>query len=368
MRLVRPRDLLVTFEPDGMVLLKCTSRGAGARAPAWAVGVLSACGEPRSRAELVEQMGPAAGQAFDGLHQAGLLVLPEEAAATPVIFANYAGIDVHRAMLNDEARLEAYWQGLKAVVREGDVVIDAGSGTGVLATMAALCGARTVYAIERTDMAAVIPQVAADSGVGDRVQVVRGDIGTVQLPEQARVLVTETFGHFAVAEGMMEDVQACVGRNMGPDAVIIPASFTLHLAPMPVSPADLLGAFVRRDSGLDLSCLRQDARGRAHDRLVDPAEVGPTIDLCSLDMPCGTELQADFHLDAPCEALCVWFTLHMAPGVDLLTGPHDPATHWKQTLLPVALAAGPHHLEVRRAPEDGRTVLIDIDGQEVRTR
>ena len=368
MRLVRPRDLLVTFEPDGMVLLRSTSRGAGARAPSWAVGVLSACSEPRTRQELVEAMGPAAGQAFDGLHAAGLLVPEDQAAATPVIFANYAGVDVHRAMLNDQVRLDAYWQGLKAVVQPGDVAIDAGSGTGVLAVMAALAGAARVYAIERTDMAQVISQVAADSGVGDRVIVVRGDVGTVELPEKARVMVTETFGHFAVAEGMMEDVQACVVRNMVADPVIVPGSFSLHLAPMPVSPPDLLGAFKRYDSGLDLRCLLGDAGGRAHDRIVLPAEVGPTVDLCTVAMPCETEVEADFTLTAPCQALCAWFTLHMAPGVDLLTGPHDPSTHWKQTLLPVALPAGTHHLSISRAPEDGRTIVIDIAGHEVRCR
>ncbi len=368
MRLVRPRDLLVTFEPDGMVLLKSTSRGAGARAPAWAVGVLSACEHPRTRQELVEGMGPAAGQAFDGLAAAGLLVPEEEAAATPVIFANYAGVDVHRAMLNDEVRLRGYWEGLGAVVREGDVVIDAGSGTGVLAVMAALRGAARVYAIERTDMAAVISKVAVDSGVGDRVIVVRGDVGTVQLPEKARVMVTETFGHFAVAEGMMEDVLACAERNMVPERVIVPGAFTLHLAPMPVSPPDLLGAFRVYDSGLDLRCLLGDARGRAHDRVVEPAEVGPTVDLCTVSMPCETELQCEFELSQPAEALCAWFTLHMAPGVDMLSGPHDPPTHWKQSLLPIRLPAGRHSLEISRAPEDGRTIVIAIDGHEVRCR
>lgn len=374
MRLVRPRDLLVTFEPDGMVLLKSTSRGVGARAPAWAVGVLSACELPRTRQELVEGMGPAAGQAFDGLHAAGLLVPVEEAEATPVIFANYAGVDVHRAMLNDEVRLRGYWEGLGAVVQPGDVVIDAGSGTGVLAVMAALRGAARVYAIERTDMAAVISKVAADSGVGDRVIVVRGDVGTVALPEKARVMVTETFGHFAVAEGMMEDVLACVERNMVPDPVIVPAAFSLHLAPMPVSPPDLLHAFRRYDqpgepTGLDLRCLLGDARGRAHDRIVSPDEVGgPTIDLCTISMPCETELECEFELSAPCEALCAWFTLHMAPGIDMLSGPLDPPTHWKQSLLPIALPAGTHRLEISRAPEDGRTIVISISGREVRCR
>ena len=373
MRLVRPRDLLVTFEPaasgqPGMVMLRSTSRGAGARAPAWAVGVLAACGEPRSRQELVEAMGPSAGQAFDGLRDAGLLVPVEDAAETPVIFANYAGVDIHRAMLNDEVRLQAYWEGLKATVRPGDVVIDAGSGTGILATMAALCGARKVYAIERTDFAQVIPQVAADSGVASRVEVVRADLGRVELPEKARVMVTETFGHLAFAEGMMEDVLACADRNMTPDRVLVPGAFTLWAAPMRVAPPDLLGAFVRRPDGVDLRCLLGDARGRAHDRIVRPEEVGSPIALGRVDMPCETAWEGELLLTEPCEALCTWFTLHMAPGVDMKSGPWDPPTHWQQTLLPVALPAGRHAVSISRAPEDGRTIVVDIAGHEVRSR
>lgn len=368
MRLVRPRDLIVTFEPDGLVMLRSTSRGAGARAPAWAVGVLAACSQPATREEVVQQMGPAGGQAFDGLRDAGLLVPAEQAAETPVIFANYAGVDIHRAMLNDEVRLKAYWEGLKAVVRPGDVVIDAGSGTGVLATMAALAGARKVYAIERTDFAQVIPQVAADSGVAGKVEVVRADLGTVELPEKARVMVTETYGHLAFAEGMMEDVLACAGRNMVDDPVIVPGAFTLWMAPMAESPPDLLGAFRKRDDGVDLSCLLGDARGRAHDRIVQPGEIGTPQDLGTVKMPCRTDWQGELVLDEPCQALCAWFTLHMAPGIDMPSGPMDPPTHWQQTLLPVALPAGRHPIHISRAPEDGRTIVVDIAGHEVRSR
>ncbi len=367
MVLVRPRDLIVTFEDDGMVLIRSPSRGKGARAPSWAAGVLALCSRPRTREEAIRGMGPNAGPAYDQLHAMGLLVTPEEAEDTPIIFHNFSGVEVHRRMLADEVRIAAYRAALQATVRPGDVVIDAGSGSGILATLSALAGARKVYAIERTDFVEVIAQVARDSGVADRVEVVRGDFGKVVLAEKARVLVTETFGHFGIAEGALPELMACAGRNLLPDGVVIPSAISLHLAPVAQAP-DLLGPFRKRADGVDLSCLTMDAKGRSLDRLVKPEEVGATIDLGRVDVLSDGTFAGGFHLDAPCEALAAWFTLHLAPGVDLPTGPHDPNTHWNQSLLAISLPAGDHDVEVRASPDDARTVVVAISGQEVRIR
>jgi len=56
------------------------------------------------------------------------------------------------------------------------------------------------------------------------------------------------------------------------------------------------------------------------------------------------------------------------PGVDLPTDPWSPPTNWLQTLLPISLPAGDHHLEAYEAPEDRRNLLIRINGQETRVR
>ncbi len=373
MRHVRPSDLIATFEDDGMVLLRSTSRGAGARAPAWAVGVLAACTKPRTRDEVIAMMGPNGGAAYDGLVDAGLLVGPEVAADTPVIFHNYTAIEVHRAMLSDEPRLAAYREGLAAVVNPGDVVADCGSGSGVLAVMAALAGARKVYAIERSDFGQVIPRVAADSGVGDKVELVRGDISTVQLPEKVDVIVTETFGHWAVAEGLLGDVQAFAERNLAEGGRCVPHSYSLYFAPMAACP-DVPGPFRRRDDGVDLSVLEADARGRAPDRFVTPEEIGEVTCVGTVPMPSGNTFEGSLTLDAPCAALCGWFTLHMTdpaadgPQVVLPTGPHDPDTHWKQSIFPIALPAGEHEVLASPSPEDRRTLVVDISGREVRVR
>ncbi|MBK8011013.1 MAG: class I SAM-dependent methyltransferase [Deltaproteobacteria bacterium] len=70
-------------------------------------------------------------------------------------------------------------------VREGDVVVDAGCGTGVLSLWAAKAGARKVYAV---DMAAndVGEALAEANGVKDKIAFVRGDLAGFHLPDGGR--------------------------------------------------------------------------------------------------------------------------------------------------------------------------------------
>lgn len=359
--LQRRNDLLLSFLDDGRVLVRSAATGAGLVGPAWMADVLAACSEPRTREEVGDEVAPV----FDALAEAGLLAPPEEAASSPAYFGQYAAIDVHRRMLADEPRMDAYARAIAAVVRPGDVVVDAGSGTGVLAVLAARAGARRVYAIEATDFALVIPRIARDSGVGDRVEVVRGDFSQVVLPDKARVLVSEPFGALGVAEGLMEALQRCARNNLEEGGVCIPRRMDLFLAPMEKAPPLLLHPFRLREDGVDLRCLLPEAMDRNANEGVAPQDVGPAICIGSYELPFDGTFSARITVDGPTEALCGWFDLDMAPGVRFSSGPHAPPTHWRQALLPFVLPPGPHALEVasEMAPEDRRTLVLVFEGQ-----
>ena len=58
-------------------------------------------------------------------------------------------------MLHDERRTGDYLAAIAAAVRPDDVVLDIGTGSGVLAVAAARAGARHVYAVEASDIAEV---------------------------------------------------------------------------------------------------------------------------------------------------------------------------------------------------------------------
>ena len=148
-----------------------------------------------------------------------------------------------------------YKQAIERHVKPGMVVIDAGAGTGVLAIFAAKAGARKVYAIEHSDMAERIQWLAEENGVAGQIQVVQANFAAVQLPEKADVLITETFGSWALAEGAAPELKHCIESNLKADGKCLPERVSLHLGAFDQTPEELVGPFLNRSDGLQLNSL-----------------------------------------------------------------------------------------------------------------
>ena len=138
----------------------------------------------------------------------------------------------HRVLLEDGVRVRALAAAIRAVVRPGDVVLEVGTGTGVLAVLAARAGARRVYAVERTGLADIAKAVARENGVASRVRILEGDARAVRLPERADLLITETIGHLGLEEGLAAIVRDARRRHLKPQARVLPRRVRLLVAPV----------------------------------------------------------------------------------------------------------------------------------------
>ena len=78
-------------------------------------------------------------------------------------FSAYSCLSHQVDMLSDTVRMDSYHSAIRdnALNFEDKVVLDVGSGTGILAVFAAQAGARKVYAVEATDAAKFAKRLVA---------------------------------------------------------------------------------------------------------------------------------------------------------------------------------------------------------------
>jgi Ribosomal protein L11 methyltransferase (PrmA) len=138
----------------------------------------------------------------------------------------------HARMLHDHRRTGDYLAALTAAVRPGDVVLDIGTGSGVLSVAAARAGARRVYAVEATDIASVAERVFEVYGVQDRVSLLSGWSRQIELPEKADLLVAEIIGNEPFEEEILETTLDARQRLLKPGARLIPHALTLLARPV----------------------------------------------------------------------------------------------------------------------------------------
>ena len=81
----------------------------------------------------------------------------------------------HAALLRDTTRIDRYDRAIRQLVRPGMVVLDVGTGTGILALLAARRGAR-VHAVESGPIIGLARQLAAGNGLADRIVFHHGDL------------------------------------------------------------------------------------------------------------------------------------------------------------------------------------------------
>jgi type I protein arginine methyltransferase len=265
----------------------------------------------------------------------------------------YAQASIHRWMLRDQVRNEAYRRALRWAVKPGARVLDMGAGTAVLSVFAAQAGAGEVFAVERTSIADMARRMVQRNQVADRVVVIHSDLEDADLPGKVDVLVSEWMGGLGVDENMLAPLVMARDRWLRPGGIIIPSRVTAMLAPAYVAEFDdALEHWASRPHGIDLSELAIDMADEVH-----MTQIGFTVDdllataqpmwshdayTCTLeeaDRPFVTSLDFRIERAGKLSGVLAWFTADMGGEITLTTAVGAPPTHWGRLLFPLRQAA-----------------------------
>ncbi|XP_074383195.1 putative protein arginine N-methyltransferase 6 isoform X2 [Apium graveolens] len=263
-----------------------------------------------------------------------------------------------------------------------NVVVDVGCGTGILSIFCAQFGAKRVYAVDASDIAAQANEVVKANNLSETVIVLHGRVEDVEINEEVDVIISEWMGYMLLYESMLGSVITARDRWLKPGGLILPSTATLYMAP--VTHPDRYGEsidFWRNVYGIDMSPLLPLAKQCAFEEPSVETICGENV----LTWPhvvkhvdCYTvtnqELESittkfDFQsmMRAPFHGFAFWFDVQfIGPGIlaansdplslqdytnlpiegsqrrkranpnetlVLSTAPEDPPTHWEQTLI-----------------------------------
>jgi precorrin-6B methylase 2 len=277
----------------------------------------------------------------------------------------------HWEMLHDEERSELYDKAIRHVVSPEHLVLDVGTGSGLLSMMAARAGARQIIACEgQPAVADVARRVIRKAGHDDVITVVPKMSTEMRVPEdlprRADILVTETVDCALLGEGILPTIAHAREHLLTEDAVIMPGggrAFAQLVESASLHRKNHVGQLY----GFDFTEFNQlssieyfDSRIRHHDHraLSEPIEVFKFDFYRDPAEPRRAEFVVPPSVEGTCHAVVFWFELDLLPGMTLTNSPATPNSHWKQAVqcLPLPIEVQPDEPLLLDARHDGVTI------------
>jgi type II protein arginine methyltransferase len=263
----------------------------------------------------------------------------------------------HIPMINDFERNDAYDEALVRAVKPGDLVLEIGTGSGIVAMMAARAGAGKVVTCEVVPaLAEAAVETIARNGYADKITVVskkstRLEVGK-DMPEKADVFVSELINIGMLAPNMLQILSHARRHLVKPEGAIIPAAARVYGA---LLECPLLAAInpVGKIAGFDMGNFDQfrspayaqiDLAADPHRFLSAPfnaLDFDFRVDMATRGVQ---QIAITVAEDGILHGVAFWFDLFMDDTITYQSASLARSNHWKQAAdffpTPIAVKAG----------------------------
>ena len=249
----------------------------------------------------------------------------------------------HHAMLRDGPRNAAYRKAIEALAPDR-TVLDIGTGSGLLAMLAARAGAAHVYACEAEPLlAATAREIVAANGLADRITVFSRHSGKLDrqrdLGGGVDLVVSEILSHEVLGEHVLTSLAHARAELAAPGALFLPERATVRVA-LADDPAshEPLGMV----EGFDLSLFNRHTKKDVLSRDHVPAFTlrSEPADLLTFDFAGGAKLEGRgsrtlVSRGGRVNGAAQWMHLDLGGGAIYENPPGaNPEGHWRAGFYP----------------------------------
>jgi hypothetical protein len=245
----------------------------------------------------------------------------------------------HILMVNDIVRGEKYCEAMQAKIRPGDVVLEVGTGAGLLSCVAVRLGAKHVYTVERSPvLKEVATKVFATNGLSDKITLLHASsedlLALGAIHEPVDVFVTETIGALGLEEGILPIFEH-VKPLFSPSVKLIPENVKFRHCLVNLSGIRERLEILEPVFGFDLSALNAEVKSNLFLWLnpIDPwREVSTIAETQTYDLAhfVATESSQEMVIvtNNVCDGMLTWAEFELAEGVVLDTRYRHLGNSW----------------------------------------
>ena len=264
-------------------------------------------------------------------------------------FNSYSTFYIHEEMIKDKIRTGSYKKAIEnnKTIFKDKIVLDIGSGTGILSIFAAKAGAKHVYGIEYADIADYSKEIIKQNNLSDKITIIQSKVEEAILPvDKVDIIISEWMGYFLLYESMLDTLLFARDKWLKKDGYLLPDKAQIYLAGI----QDTLYKYNKIDSwdnvyGFNFSVLKNPALAEPiidnfpNNNIISNSCKIFDIDLYTvkvedLDFSAGYEII--FNKDDTFNGFVTWFDVEfdkLPNKITLSTSPFEPSTHWKQVMF-----------------------------------